>query len=907
LYSLVFRILLRLYPKSFRTMHGEDILATLEDRLTERGSRGGLAVSLHALRELAVLIRSLPGERAREADRRRRNRRLSSDRESLIHSTLQDLRHAGRGFWRAPVYTAVIVLTLALGIGANTAIFSVVNEVLLSGVPYHDPDRLVLIWNRFDSLENERNWVHDLQVRDLRDQATVFEGIAAMQMVSGRILGGDRPIHTDVARVSSSFFELLGVEPLLGRTFREGEDVWASPWVVLITHEYWTREFAQDPDIVGKKIRVGWPMMEIIGVLPRDFDYRMYETPDHRVRPELWIPHQIDYGWWERAIPGNGVAVLARLREGVPDTQARQDLERVAGAQDRRFFDSAGLRFDMVPLETDLVKDVRPAILLLVGAVAFVLLIAMANIATLVLARTQVRQGELAIRHSLGASSARVMRQVLTENIALALAGGLLGLEFALLGTRLLVELAPVELPWLADIGVDVRVLAFTLVLTVVTGLISGLAPAWQARRVDPVRALKELGRPGSETRRVRRLRGALITLQFALSLVLVAGAGLLIRSFNRLVDVDPGFRPENTLTFSVYLMEEYEDTSKSNAFYAELLEHLRELPEVAAVGGASALPLSAPAYGPIFRTEPAFQVNLFLLPGHGLEPEPLLRDRDAWVLSDLNAALPGYFEAAGISLVDGREFTDADGAGAVPVVVVDEQLAGTLWPGEDAVGREVWALDGWRTVVGVARHTHHHAYGRVGRPQLYFPHAQVRSGRVSMVVRTTGDPASLVQAIRQRVDRVDPQVPIGDIRPLDELVQEAFAQPRFLMTLMSIFAAAAALLAAVGIYGILSFAVSRRRREIAVRMSIGARPRDVAWQVIGQGVGLAAAGSVLGLVAVLAMGRLMESLIYGIQPYDPFTLVAAALGVLGLALTACWIPARRAASVDPLSVLTSD
>ncbi len=908
-FATVCRALIRFYPEPFRTRHGDEVVFTMVDRLGEKlldhGPIRGLG---HAVKEIVLLMAGLFAARTR-------SRRSSGGpvrrvprfvRKFGTASVIQDLQYAVRGFKKNPGYAAIVILTLGLGIGANTAIFSVVNGVLLRPLPYTNPDRLVMIWSQFEDMSAQQTWVHDLQVRDLRERGSLFDGFAALQMVSGRILGGERPLHTDVARVSADFFDLLGVKPLLGRTFTDGEDTWRAPWAVLLTYDYWTREFGQDPDIVGKKIVVGFPQMEIIGVLPEDFDYRMYQALGQRIKPELWIPHQIDYARWSEPLPGKGVAVLARMKPDVSLEQARSELNQIAADQDERYFKNAGFRYEIVPLLDDIVQGVRPALLLLVGAVGFVLLIATANMTTLVLARTQYRQTEFALRHSLGASRLRIAWQILTENVLLAVVGGALGLGLAVLGSRLLVSLMPGELPRADAIGLDTRVLLFTGAITIAAGILSALAPVWQTRHNDVAGALQQGGKGGAETPKVRGTRNAMVVLEFALSVMLLAGAGLMVRSFVRLQQVDPGFQSDGALTFSIYLMEEYVDLEKRNAFFADLRPRLEALPGVARVGHTSALPLSAPSFGPVFRTEQSFQMNLTITPGSGVEPPPDMFDPDDWRLADLSSVAPGYFEAAGVPLLSGREFEESDKRDVPPVVIVDERLADLLWPDENAVGKRVW-FGSLREVVGVARHVHHHTFGFEGRPQLYFPYDQIASGRVSVVVRSDLPASALVPAIRGQVEAIDPLVPIGDIVTMQQITDTAVAQQRFTMILMTAFATAAILLAAIGVYGVLSFTVSQRTSEIAVRIAVGSTTDRVAGLVIGEGMKLAAIGSVLGVVAALSVGRVLESMLFEVQPNDPTSLGIAAVMISGVAFLACWIPARRATSVDPATVLRAE
>ena len=509
------------------------------------------------------------------------------------------------------------------------------------------------------------------------------------------------------------------------------------------------------------------------------------------------------------------------------------------------------------------------------------------------------------MRHSLGASRGRIVRQLVTENVALAVAGGTLGLVVAFWGVDLLMAFAPVELPRTGDVGIDVRALAFTAAVAMLAGVVPGLIPALHFPHRNVSSSLRE-GSRTTETRKSRRTRGVLVVLEFALSVVLLAGAGLMVRSFVKLNQVDPGFDAESVLTFSVYLMAEYPSIEGRNQFFEQLTKRIDALPGVRGVGSTSTLPLSAPSYAPIFNVALPGEFDFFLRPGEGIEPDPEQFQPGTWIMADLNASRPGYFAAAGIPVLQGREFSEADDSGAAPVVIVDERAAQQLWADEDPIGQQIW-FGSWRTVIGLAHHTHHHGYGEEGPPQVYFPYAQQGSGRVSMVVKTDVEPRTLIPAIREAVAAIDPLVPIADIRTLDEIVSASVAQRRFTTFLMTAFAAGAVLLAALGIYGVLAFSVGQRRKEIAVRLAIGSTERRVARLVIADGMRLAAIGSVFGLGGALALSNVIQSLLFQVPPNDPVSFAGAGTLIIAIALLACWIPARQATGVDPASVLRSE
>ena len=910
-FELLCRTLLRLYPLAFRELHGSEVVDTILDRTEELSRELGFAGTfLHMAKELAAL--TVGASRARWDPRYRSPRRgLAGGREGWTRSVVTDVAYSLKGFKKSPGVATVIVLTLGLGIGANTAIFSVVNGVLLRPLPYDDPDELVYIWGQRDWLGESQTLLADVQLELIREKATLFEETAGLVMVSGRIQGGERPVHTDVARTSWNFFDMLGVRPILGRVFEEGEDQPDASWVAILDYDYWMRAFGGDPDVIGKKLVVGFPEMEVIGVLPKDFSYGIPTALGPYGKPDVWIPQWHTYGPDGRARGGNET-VLARLRDGVTLEQVEAELSALGAAEDSEFYGGRGFTFRAEPVRHDLTEGVRPALLVLIGAVGLVLLIAAANIATLVLVRTQARRGELALRHSLGASRLRIARQLLTENVVLAMIGGALGLVLSLWGTDALLAIAPLELPRADEVGLDWRVLGFTAAVSLLAGLLAGVTPVIQSRRTDPADALRTQARTDTEHGGNHRLRNGLVVVQIALSIVLLSGAGLLVRTFLRVQSEDPGFQAEGTLTFSVYLMQEYNSLDLQIPFYNTLRAELSAIPGVAHVSGTSALPLSAGAAqvpASLFaRPNGATPDGFFLVDGVTLMADDLEgTEGETWGMVDLNTAHPGYFETVGIDLLAGRGFTENDDYRESFRTVVDEKLAERFWGVQDAIGQRLWIVGAWREVVGVVRHARMYEYHTDNRPQAYLPYGQVRSGRVSMVVRTTGEPLSLVPAIRAVIERQDANVPIADIRTMETIVRDSTAQQRFSMTLMTLFAVAAILLAALGVYGVLSFAVGRRRKEIAVRMALGSSHQEVAGLVVGEGMRLATLGGSLGILGGLAFGRIVKSLLFGVTPNDPLSFVLAGLTAGLVAFFAAWIPARRATSVDPASALRAE
>lgn len=906
---LACRAVLLAYPRSFREGAGADIEDDVVDRTADRHRAAGRPAAVaFAGRELAILV---AGAWRARASRAYRVTGRGRERGAVTESALTDVGHAWRGIRRSPGAALVVVVTLGLGIGGNTAIFSVVDGVLLQPLPYPEPHELAYVTGERPWLGETGALLADVQFARLREETTSFEEVAALRLVSGRILGGERPVHTDVGRVSASFFDMLGVRPQLGRTFVAGEDVPGTPWVAVLSHGFWMRAFGGDPDVVGRGAVVGWPEMEIVGVLPPDFHFRIPDALGPYGQPDLWIPTRHEFAADGRG-RGGLETVLVRLAEGVSMEEARAELTALGGVEDAEHYGGRGFTFGLQPLHDEVTEEVRPALLVLLAAVGLVLLIATANIATLVLARTHARLGELAVRRSLGASGMRLARQLLTENLALAAAGGLLALAVAGAGTRGLLALAPVELPRIDEIGLDGRVLLFTAAATVAVGLLAGLGPALRARAVPPLEGLPGGGPGGPEGRTARSLPGLLVVGQVALSLVLLTGAGLLARTFVEITKDDPGFQPEGALTFSVYLMEEYEEFDAQLAFYDRLRARLAALPGVTSVSGTSALPLSGGAPqvpASLFEREGDVAPGaFFLVDGVTLGADALEGEGGKdWSIVDLNTGHAGWFETAGTPLLAGRDFREEDHYRNPLVVVVDEQLAARFWGTGDPIGERLWIVGAWREVVGVARHTRLWSHRGQGRPQVYVPYGQVRSGRVSMVVRPAGEPLDLLPAVRAAIAEEDPLVPIGDIRTLEDIVRDAGAPARFAMTIMGAFAASAVLLAALGLYGVLSFSVGRRRREIALRLAIGSTARAVEAMVVREGLRLAATGIALGLGGALLFGHAAGRLLPDVDPADSATYVAASGAAALVALLASWVPARHAVRVGPATALREE
>lgn len=820
----------------------------------------------------------------------------------------QDLRHGLRMLAKSPGFTIVAVLTVALGIGANTAIFSVVNAVLLRPLAYKDAPLLVNIWGKFEKDGIAQNWISEPEYWDLLDHNESYSQIAAYAL-GGRanLTRADaQPVLVSEASATAGVLPLLGITPVLGRSFAADEDQPGHSHYVLLSYALWQSQFGSDPNIVSKPLQLDGETYTVVGVLPKQFSLGG--------KQDLWVPLGLD-----RAKPGNRgshyLHVVGRLKPRVDFAQASTMLTRFAGDLRRAYPNSYGPEqenFDMymVPVKEQLVGKLRPALLVLLGAVAFVLLIACANVANLLLARASAREKELAIRAAMGAGRGRLVKQLLTESLILGMAGGLLGLLLAYWGVDALRALVPANTPRMEETRIDPAVLAFTFGVSLLTGLIFGLAPAWHVARIDLRETLNEAGRGTSAAGGSLNLRSWLVISELALAVLLLVGAGLLIRSFSRLLDVSPGFQTQDLLTMELSLPEKtYPDGAPVQKFLTELMRRVKEVPGVQSAGAVSQMPLTdSYTSGSVFFEDTSIP-DLPRLQQLGNLP---------YLEIDQRSATPEYFQAMEIPLVRGRFLTDADDASAALVAVVDANFTHRFWPHRDAIGQRV-AIDTipnvkpaaprWRTIVGVVGHVKHYGLDVEGREQIYFPHKQPLYGvfaprDMTLAVRTALDPASVTSAVREQVFAIDKDLPLYNIATMDQLVSNSVAQPRLNLSLLVAFAVLALALAAVGVYGVMAYAVTQRTQEFGIRMALGASPTDVLKQVFLEGGRLAALGLALGLIAALALTRLMASLLFGVKPSDPVTLGVAAALLAFVALTACYIPARRATRVDPVVAL---
>jgi putative ABC transport system permease protein len=809
------------------------------------------------------------------------------ERTNLLGDLLQDLRFGMRMLLKNPGFTVIAVIALALGIGANTAIFSVVNAVLLRPLPYKNPERLVMVWEDNSKQGFPRDTPAAPNYLDWRDQNHVFEGMAAMVDISVNLTGTGEPERIDGRRVSASLFELLGVQPQLGRIFRSEEDQLGANGVVILSHGLWQRRFGGDPGIIGKPINLNGKSFTVVGVMPRTFQFPTRTD-------QFWIPMAFDAK--EAKQRGNHyLEVIARMKSGVSLPQAQAEMTTIARRLQQQYPETnTGIGTAVTPLQEHLVGDIKPALLILLGAVAFVLLIACANVANLLLARAAVRQKEIALRLALGASRSRMTRQFLTESVLLSALGGGIGLVFSVVGLNLLKRFIPPNISQVQAIGIDARVLLFTLLISIATGLLFGLAPAIQMANSDLNDTLKETGRDSAAGRHGNRIRGFLIISEVAVSFLLLIGAGLLINSFIHLRHVDPGFRSEKLLTMKIVLPEtRYPNKQGRSLFYDELLRRIEALPGVAATAVATDLPLTNTGN------------SLGIAMEGRADPAP---DRMPIIIT--RVVSPAYFKTMSIPLLDGRVFTDGDKSDSPPIVVISETMARRFWPGENPLGKRIkvgrstssWP---WLTVIGVVKDVRQYELIIEPKPQMYVPYQQAEFFEPrALVIRTNFNPLSLAGTVRQTVWEIDKDQPVSDISTMEEVIADSVAQQRFSMLLLGIFAGLALVLAAVGIYGVMSYSVAQRTREIGIRMALGAQRSDVLKMTIGSGLRLVLVGAAIGLVAALVLTRVMSSLLFGVSPTDPLTFISISIVLIGVAVLASYVPALRATRVDPIFAL---
>jgi putative ABC transport system permease protein len=806
-----------------------------------------------------------------------------------------DLRHVLRRLGAEPGFSAIAIITLALGIGANTAIFSLIKAVLIRPLPYGDPERVIVIWNTREA--DSMTWLSDQEVFSYGNDARSLERLSGIYETEVNLTGGQEPERIRLANVSTNLFDTLAVRPMLGRTFTATDGQGGGAHVVVLAHGLWTRRFGADPDIVGQPIHINGNPYTVVGVMPESFrlplDYRK-DRPTDALTPFALDPATLG-GWGDRSLIGVG-----RMRPGVTPESVTSELAVIAGRWIAAGYvaDQGDFRFSRsaVPVQQFVTGRVRTPLLILLGTVGFVLLIAVANVANLLLARADVRGRDIAIRSALGARRGRLVRQLLAESLLLGVAGSALGLVFAYAGVRTASILQASSLPRAEGVHLDGTVLAFTAFLGVVAGLVFGLLPAIQLSRPDLTSVLHDGGRAGTPSRARRAMRKGLVVAQMALSVVLVLGAGLLTRTLIELNRVDVGFDAANVLTAQIQLPgRDYQKPEAVITFYRTLAERLEQIPGVRSAGAIRILPLT--------RTIGDWSITL-----EGRPYSPAENPN-----GDFQWATPGYFTAMGLRLVRGRFPTDADREDAPMAVVINETMAARYWPGEDALGKRfhLGTKDQpWLTIVGIVGNVRHNAIVEEPRAEMYLPHAQVNreTGNIprgmALVVRTESNPLGVADAVRRTIRTLDANLPVSDIRTMEQVTARALSEQRFMAVLLGGFAMLALVLAAVGIYGTISLLVTERTQEIGIRMALGAGRESILRMVLSEAVLLAAAGLAIGLAGGAAVTRSLGNLLYGVAPHDPVTFAIVPILLLVVALVASLYPARRAARLDPIATL---
>jgi predicted permease len=810
---------------------------------------------------------------------------------NIMNTLFKDIRYGLRTLLKHPGFTAIVVVTLAVGIGASSAIFSVVNTVLLRPLPYARAERIVAI--QALGRDGKRVQISPANFLDWRAQNTVFEHLAAILTRPANLALADQAERIDLAMTSANFFSVFGTQPERGRFFITADEQAGHPAVVVVSHELWQRRFGGDESLVGKPITLDGNSYTVVGIAPSGFQY-----PD---KTEVWVPpFRLAPALNERMDPtqvrGFGMlAAVALLKPGVSLTQAASEMETITTRLRQQYPETNNRSFNpVVSLHTHLVGETRPMLLLLFGAVSFVLLIACANVANLLLVSAASRQKEMAIRTALGASRMRVMRQLLTESLILAFAGGAIGLLLALWGVALMTKLLPQDFPRVGEINLDWRVLAFTLFASVLTGILFGLAPALQISKTDVQESLKESGRGSSGSRRHNRLRNLLIVGEVALSVVLLVGAGLLFRSFLRLQSVNTGFTSQQVLTVRLSPAgSNYRRDADYISFYSQAIQRVSAIPGVEAVGAINMLPLGkGPTAG--FRIE-------------GRPPLTI----DKWPGGNYRTVSTDYFHAMNIPVVQGRAFNERDTETAPLVIIINQALADKDFPNENPVGKRInlGNLDPkgqpvWWEIVGVAANIRSLELREEAMPEFYLSSLQDSFPNMFLVVRTSSEPTSVAASVRRAAAEVDKSAAVSDVRTMERIVDEAVAQPRFNLFLLGLFSGIALLLSAAGIYGVTAYSVAQRTHEFGIRMALGAQVSDVLRMILKQGMLLISAGIAVGLLASFALTRLLRTLLFGVSVTDPLTFVAITLLLTLVALLACYIPARRATKVDPLVAL---
>ena len=822
-----------------------------------------------------------------------------------MNTLMQDVRYALRAFAKNPGFTLAAVLSLAIGIGANTSIFSVTNALLLRPLPYVDAERLVILWNRSPGLNIAEDWFSTAQYFDVKSGHHGFEQVAIAIGGNYNLTGEDDPERVGVIRVSANLLPMLGASATHGRLFVPDEDTQGRAATAVLTEGMWARHYGRDPRMIGKSITINGLPYEVVGILPQSFSLPREVLPTlyGTEQAEVFLPLPLAADAAQHRT-NEDYNIVGKLRPGVSVEQAQAEMETITARLRHDYPENyppdGGLTFSIVPLLEQVVGNVRTSLLVLLGSVGLVLLIACANVANLLLSRAVARQQEMAVRAALGASRWRIVRQLLTESLLLALGSGALGIIICLVSVQWIHILGTKSIPRLHDVGIDGRVLVFTLLLSVFSGILFGLAPALRISQLDLNSTLKDTSRGSAGTSAVwgrgNNVRRLLVVFELALSVVLLIGAGLLIRSFARLQNVPPGFNPQNVLTFDLTMTgRKYSEKQTILNTYRELWQRLERLPGASAAGGVTSLPLSqAFAWTPITV--------------EGRTPMP----GEKFLNADERLVGGHYFEAMGIPLRRGRFFNEQDDMTKPCVVLVDEFMAEQLWPGQDPVGKRIHIVelksnDPWQTVVGVVGRVKQDSLDSDPRIAFYLPQTQFPTRAMTVALRNGSDPAGLVGAVKAELRSLDGDLPMYYVRTMRQRVDESLARRRFSMLLLGVFASMALALATIGIYGVMAYLVNQGTREIGIRMALGATQRDILGLVVRQGMALALSGVAIGLMGAFLLTRLIRSLLFGVQAADPLTFVGISV-LLGLiALLASYIPAQRAARIDPMVSLRCD
>ncbi|MGH9401923.1 MAG: ABC transporter permease [Terriglobia bacterium] len=805
----------------------------------------------------------------------------------------QDLKFGLRMLAKNPGFTVVAMITLAVGIGANTAIFSMVNAVLLQPLPYQNPQSLVLLRVTEPSGPGNLYPVSGPDFADWVKQNRVFESMAAGTGAGATLTGlagNAQPFQLEGFEVSPQIFQLLGVKPLMGRTFRQDEAQTGHDQVVVLSYGLWQRAFGGARSIVGKTITLNGKAYDVAGIMPRALKFPQF----FGTKPEFWIPLNLQQPSYRKSRGNHWLWVMARMKSGIAIASAQADMATVSQNLAHQYpHDDTGVNAKVLLLHDQLTKTVRPALLVLFAAVGFLLLIACANIANLLLAKAIARRREIAIRLAVGSGRGRLVRQLLTESVLLFLLGGVAGLLVGWGALRVLLYAAPAGyVPGMMRVSLGGWVFAFTFLVAFLTGIFAGLVPAIQTSKPDLHNALKEGGRALSASH--RRSRGVLTAAEIALAMVMLIGAGLAIKSLVRLLGVQPGFDPHNVLKARIALPEaRYAKDPQITAFYRQLLDRVRALPGVVSASVATQLPLQGGSNGVVY-----------------IEGQPLPKDMWSSPLVEWCTVMPDYFRTLRIPLMRGRDFSAQDGPKSSEVAIINETMAHRFWPNQNAVGKRFahdYQKPKWITVVGVVGNVREYGLSEPAVPEAYFPESQDADSYLNIVVRTETPPLSEAPALRAAVHSLDSELAVFKVETLDQIVSESSQQQQFMALLLGLFAAAALVLAAVGIYGVISYSVAQRTHEIGIRIALGAQRWDVLRIVLGEGVTLALAGAGAGLAAAFGLTRLMTSLLYGVKPVDLPTFIIVPVALIGVALLACYIPGRRAAKVDPMVALRDE